>query len=110
MAGGAFITWYDDRAAIGVDYDIYALRISVAGFLIGTPLGTLVSCGPLSGGTGQFMPRICSNNVGGAFIAYESWNAQTMTDIWMQEVDPNCIALWPVEIAVCNAMANQLIP
>jgi len=68
-AGGAFITWYENRAQGPMaDYDIYAMRVDNLGNLIGGLNGTLVSIS--FPGINQYAPEICMDNMGGAIITY----------------------------------------
>jgi len=106
-ANGAYITWMDDRANPGVDWDIYVQQIGPAGNILGPLNGALVSFSPWSLGTQQNTPQICYNNMGGAIIAYESVQPNTVSDIYAMEITPGCIPGWLAECCVCNAMFTQ---
>jgi len=106
-AGGAFITWVDDRASAMVDFDIYAIRIDTNGVLIPAANGVLISAGT-SPNTYQGNPVICATNSGGAIIAYE--NQINTVDICAQEINSLCGLVWPGELVVCGAGASQINP
>jgi len=110
-AGGAFITWFDDRSAVAPDNDIYAEWINAAGVPAMPPTGMLVSASPWSVGTQQTNPVICSDAMGGAIIAYESTMANA-TGIYSQALTqfPAFALAWPAELPVCVTGANAFLP
>jgi hypothetical protein len=66
--GNAILVWEDYR---GVDSDAYAQKLTPGGAIAPgwTPGGTLVSISPAY----EFNPRLASDGLGGAYLAYESW-------------------------------------
>ncbi|MDI6808208.1 MAG: hypothetical protein QME66_04385 [Candidatus Eisenbacteria bacterium] len=60
-AGGAIITWYDNRSG---SYDIYAQRINASGIVQWTANGVVIC----TAATYQFNPTIASDGSGGAII------------------------------------------
>ncbi len=94
-AGGAFLTWYDQRAG---DYDIYAQRVSTGGGLVGIANGVAVC----TAGTDQTNPDICSDGAGGAIIVWQDFRSTTDIDIWIQKMSPAVAIVWPVDGVVMN--------
>jgi hypothetical protein len=84
-ANGAIVTWQDLRS--GVDYDIYAQRISAAGAIQWTYGGVALST---SAGQ-QSQPGITTDGANGAIVAWadERNMVATRTDIYAQRVQAN---------------------
>lgn len=104
-AGGAIITWYDNR--IG-NYDIYAQRINAAGVVLWAADGI-----PVCTATGnQNAQQIISDGSGGAIIAWSDGRVGgPNADILAQRIDASGTALWTTNGApVCNATSLQNIP
>ena len=84
--GGALITWKDKRSG---DYDIYAQRINSTGHGQWTPNGTLIcSADDYQGGS-----QICSDELGGAYIAWDDARFGT-ADIYAQRVNSTGDPQW----------------
>ncbi len=94
-AGGAFLTWYDQRAG---DYDIYAQRVNILGGLVGIADGVAVC----TSGTDQTNPDMCSDGAGGAIIVWQDFRSTTDIDIWVQRMSPAVAIMWPVDGVVMN--------
>ncbi len=103
-AGGAIITWTDDRA--GFDYDIYAQRLDGSGNALWTANGVAISSETFS----QDNPQLASDGAGGAIITWEDFRTGA-DDIYCQRVDGSGNALWTANgVAVCNATDDQNNP
>lgn len=99
-AGGAIITW-DDNRAVG-NPDIYAQYIDAGGAPQWTADGV-----PIAAKSGsQTNPRIAQDGLGGAFIAWMDGAAGT--DIYAQRIHASGTAQWPAAgIPVCTAVNFQ---
>ena len=86
-SGGAFIAWEDDRGDPGLE-DIYAQRIDASGTIQWATNGIAIC----SEGHDQSSPRIVSDGVGGAIIAW--YDDRYDSDIFAQRVDSNGVSLW----------------
>ena len=95
-AGGAYVTWRDDRG--GPDTDIYLQQVLASGDLApGWPVDGLPVC---EAAGNQSVPVVTPDGVGGAFVAWSDLRSGTHSDIYAQHVlasgsmDP----AWPAEI------------
>jgi hypothetical protein len=104
-SGGAFITWYDQRAG---NYDIYAQRVNEIGGLVGIVDGVAVC----TSATDQTNPDICSDGAGGAIIVWQDSRSTTSIDIWVQRMSHAVAIRWPVNGVVMNnnVAYNQINP
>jgi hypothetical protein len=93
--GGAFITWYDNRAG---NYDIYTQRMGSAGAEQWTTNG-VASC---TMGTDQLKPDICSDGAGGVIIVWYDFRSSTDFNIYAQRVGPSGAIVWVVDGIVMN--------
>jgi predicted lipoprotein with Yx(FWY)xxD motif len=93
--GGAFITWYDQRAG---DYDIYTQRIASGGAVQWTTNG-VATC---TMATDQFKPDICSDDAAGVIITWYDYRSTTDYDIYAQRVGPSGAIVWVVDGVVMN--------
>ncbi|HTM57540.1 MAG TPA: hypothetical protein VL123_03920 [Candidatus Udaeobacter sp.] len=109
-AGGAIITWQDDR--VGSTWDIYAQHVLANGTLDrswGGPAG-LALC---TAANAQLKPQIIADGAGGAIVAWED-NRSRSWDIYAQHVlangtlDPGWGGL--EGLAICDAVNNQFRP
>lgn len=93
--GGAFITWYDNRAG---NYDIYTQRIATAGAVVWTTNGvaTCVS------GTDQLKPDICIDGAAGVIITWYDYRSTTDFNIYAQRMGPGGAIVWAVNGVVMN--------
>lgn len=94
-SGGAFITWYDNRAG---DYDIYTQRISTAGAVQWTTNG-VATC---TMATDQLKPDICTDGAGGVIITWYDYRSTTDYNIYAQRQGPSGAIVWVVDGVVMN--------
>ncbi len=115
-AGGAIITWQDNRNTTksATFSGIYAQRVDLNGNPLWTVNGVLI-CTTLNK-KNSTTPQIVSDGVGGAIITWvDSRNAPSSsttqgngTDIYAQRVDPNGNTLWVFDgVSICTATTNQ---
>jgi hypothetical protein len=107
-AGGAYITWPDDRNG---SFDIYIQRIDGDGlFHAGWPIMGVAAC---TAAGGQYVPQIVSDGTGGAIITWQDARTGGSDDIYVQRIDGDggIHAGWPADgIAVCAAGRIQWGP
>jgi len=104
-AGGAIITWYDNRSGSG--WDIYAQNVNLTGDMQWVLNGTDVSTANIH----QRNPQICSDGTGGAIISWEDGRSGTNYDIYAQLIDSNGAPQWKLNgSAMCNAYNDQFEP
>ncbi len=105
-AGGAIISWVDNRNISATGSDIYAQRVHQNGSTMWTVNGEAISINP---GT-QLVPQICSDGNGGAIITWYD-NRSSNNDIYAQKVDSNGIVQWTLDgEAICTESESQLYP
>ncbi len=103
-AGGAIITWYDDRNAL--DRDIFAQRIDSTG-----NIQWLVNGKAICTATGdQEYAELVSDGLGGAIVTWVD-NRSGNQDIYAQWIDSNGNPNWTVNgIPICTAVDTQRSP
>ncbi|NVM35317.1 MAG: hypothetical protein HWN81_06955 [Candidatus Lokiarchaeota archaeon] len=102
-AGGAIITWEDERNG---NVDIYAQRIDSSGVVQWEGNGIAVCTEELY----YTYLQICSDGAGGAIIAWED-ERNGNVDIYAQRIDSSGVVQWEGNgIAVCTANYNQYRP
>lgn len=94
-SGGAFITWYDNRAG---NYDIYTQRIANAGAVVWTTNG-VATCTMASD---QLKPDICSDGASGVIITWYDFRSTTDYNIYAQRQGPSGAIVWVVDGVVMN--------
>jgi predicted lipoprotein with Yx(FWY)xxD motif len=94
-SGGAFITWYDNRAG---DYDIYTQRVGSAGAVQWTTNG-VATCTMASD---QLKPDICTDGAGGFIITWYDFRSTTDYNIYAQRQGPSGAIVWVVDGVVMN--------
>jgi predicted lipoprotein with Yx(FWY)xxD motif len=94
-SGGAFITWYDNRAG---NYDIYTQRVGSAGAVQWTTNG-VATCTMASD---QLKPDICSDGAGGVIIVWYDYRSTTDFNIYAQRQGPSGAIVWAVDGVVMN--------
>ena len=107
-AGGAIVTWFDDRSVTA--HDAYAQHVLPSGVVDPewTANGTLLS----SAASDQFEPTIVPDGAGGAVVAWADFRGGTSYDIYAQHlltsgVDP----AWTTNgTLLCDATNNQRGP
>ena len=103
-AGGAIITWHDLRTGEYTD-DIYVQRINAAGMTLWKANGTAI-CTAING---QYQPKICSDGVGGAILAWVDWRNGNY-DIYAQRINSTGMPQWTVNgVAICTAGNTQFM-
>ncbi|HTM57623.1 MAG TPA: T9SS type A sorting domain-containing protein [Candidatus Udaeobacter sp.] len=94
-AGGAFITWQDDRTE--TSYDIYAQRLNAAGVPQWTANGVALC---VQAGD-QFSPTPISDGAGGAIVIWQD-NRVSSTHVYAQRVNGAGVAQWTANgVALC---------
>ena len=103
-AGGAIVTWYDQRSATG--YDIYTQRVNALGAVQWTANGVA-----LCTATGdQYHPMIVSDGAGGAIVTWYDGRIAG-NDIYAQRVDASGTVQWTANgVALCTATGIQWYP
>ncbi|UCF79145.1 MAG: T9SS type A sorting domain-containing protein [Candidatus Eiseniibacteriota bacterium] len=106
-AGGAFITWQDERSG---DYNshIYAQRVDASGSVLWTMDGVAICTADWE----QEFPQIVSDGAGGAIITWQDYRSSvTSWDIYAQRVDASGNVLWIVDgEIICAAPSHQEDP
>ena len=103
--GGAIITWYDSRS--GSNKDIYAQRIDASGIIKWT-LNGLAICNAAGD---QTLPKIVTDEAGGAIITWEDYRSGSQCDIYAQRVNAAGTVMWAANgVAICMNVTNQLTP
>ncbi len=101
-AGGAIIT---NRSGSSPDYDIAAQKVNASGNL--TWPGTVV-CDDTDS---QFNPKLVSDGLGGAIIAWEDFRNSEQYDIYAQHISTNGDTHWSsIGIPICTHSASQYEP
>ncbi|UCF04079.1 MAG: T9SS type A sorting domain-containing protein [bacterium] len=103
-AGGAIITWRDQRS--GSNYDIYTQRIDISGNAQWTADGIAVC----TASDNQAEPVIVDDGAGGAIIAWQD-NRYANLDIFVQRVNGSGIVQWGSNgISITSNMEDQIYP
>ncbi len=98
-AGGAIITWYDER--IVTDRDIYAQKIDLNGITKWVDNGTLIC----NRDSDQNEPQLCTDDSGGAIITWYD------VDIYAQNINASGVIKWRTNgTVICNASNAQNSP
>ncbi len=101
-AGGAIVTWYDDRAS---NADVYAARLSASGLTADSPNGVAISTGATSETPSSIMPF----GAGGALIAWTDARHGAF-DIYAARFSSAGTLLDAAGIPVCQAAGDQEYP
>jgi PKD repeat protein len=102
-AGGAIVTWYDNRSE---NYDIYAQRVDGDGNVKWTGNGVAIC----TAASHQYYPQICSDGSGGGIITWYDYRSGNY-DIYVRRVDGSGSPLWAANgVAVCTAANQQQFP
>ncbi len=103
-AGGAIAVWEDSLAGF---WDIYAQRISTNGVAMWTAGGVPVCTAIMN----QKNPRLVSDAVGGAYIAWQDKRNGVDYDIYAQHLNASGTPLWAADgIAICSVIDKQTDP
>jgi hypothetical protein len=102
-AGGAIVTWYDDRSG---NYDIYAQRVNASGAVLWTANGV-----PICTAAGeQYNSKIISDGAGGAIVTWQDSRSGAF-DIYTQRINASGTVLWPADgVPICTAAGHQYSP
>lgn len=100
-AGGAIVTWNEDRGSTG--HDVYAQRVDASGTVQWTADGVA-----LCTATGdQIYPRLTSDGAGGAIVAWDD-NRGSDSDIYARRVDASGAVQWTSDgVSLCSDPDNQ---
>jgi hypothetical protein len=100
-AGGAIITWFDNR--IGISNDIYAQRVDASGAVKWAADGVAICTAIYS----QVYPRLVSDGAGGATITWQDLRNGSNYDIYAQHV-PAGIADVPLTSVTASALSQNV--
>ncbi|HUN65453.1 MAG TPA: hypothetical protein VMW43_05080 [Bacteroidota bacterium] len=105
-AGGAIISWQDERAGGATARHIYAQRIDSSGTVRWAVNGVA-----LTSVSAQFSPASAADGSGGALISWSDYRNGSDYDLYMQRIDSSGHAQWADGgIAVCPAVHDQINP
>ena len=93
--GGAFITWYDNRAG---NYDIYTQRVGPDGVMQWTTNG-VATC---TMATDQLKPEICSDEADGVIVTWYDYRSAVDFNIYAQRHNSLGGIMWAVDGVVIN--------
>lgn len=103
-AGGAIITWLDNRKGAA---DVYAQRVSAAGIAAWNPNGMLIS----ESGSDKRIAAIIGDGAGGGIITWREARNGSNYDIYSQRVNPSGTIQWTLNgIPICTAPGDQESP
>jgi predicted lipoprotein with Yx(FWY)xxD motif len=103
-AGGAIITWTDQRAGTN---DIYAQRVDATGAVKWTTDGVAVCTAAGS----QIVTSIVADGAGGAIMGWYDLRGGVTYDIYVQRVNSAGAVLWTANgVALCSAVFDQVSP
>lgn len=86
---GLIIVWADGRSP-STQYDIYAQRVSAEGEALWQQDGKPV----VTKEENQVGPRVASDGIGGAFVAWSDYRNQENYDVFVQRLDSDGNLLW----------------
>ncbi len=105
-ANGVIITWYDYRST--TDFNIYAQRQGPGGAIVWAVDGVVMNNNVAYD---QINPRIVSDGVGGAIIAWQDYRTGTTSDIYAQRVAAAGAVQWTATgVIICTAAGDQMDP
>lgn len=100
-AGGAIVTWFEDRILYGTP-DIYAQRVDSSGTVLWTTNGVPLSAAPNS----QSYPKIVSDGSGGAIVAWVDTRTGD-SDIYAQRINASGVVQWTVDgVGLCTGTGS----
>jgi hypothetical protein len=103
-AGGAIVTWQDDRST---STDIYAQRVNAAG----VPQWTADGVALCTAADRQLSPTIVTDGAGGAIVTWEDQRVITNRQIYAQRVNAAGVPQWTANgVALCPAAGDQQLP
>jgi hypothetical protein len=102
-AGGAIVTWSDDRNSFTTGDDVYAQRLNASGVAQWTLNGVDVCTAPGE----QKSPELVSSGVGGAIVAWNDKRSGNY-DIYAQRLNASGVAQWIANgAALCTVPGDQ---
>ena len=106
-AGGAIITWADDRTCC-FNFDIYAQRIDASGAVLWTTNGVALC----TVAKDQIGPQLVADGTGGAIVVWEDGRVSGLnTGIFAQRMSAAGVPQWTANgVALCTAPNNQYLP
>ena len=103
-AGGAIVTWFDERSGGYPNDDIYAQAISSAGTVKWVANGVALC----TAANEQTTPTIVSDGAGGAIVAWVDYRSTINYDIYAQRISAAGAAQWTANgVALCTATGSQ---
>jgi len=103
-AGGATVTWYDNRTG---NADVYAQGLNASG-AIQWPTDGVALCTATGD---QSYPTITSDGAGGAIVTWQDNRSGSYADIYAQSVNASGAVQWAANgVAICTAMGWQQYP
>lgn len=103
-AGGAIITWADNR---GGNDDIYVQKINSSGDIEWTANGTAIC----TANGGQEFPQLVNNSAGEVIITWQDKRNETYYDIYAQKVNSSGDIKWTANgTEICTANGDQKSP
>lgn len=101
---GAIIVWEDRRAG---HYQLYVQKVNAWGVIQWAVNGVALNSSALD----QRNPAIVSDSAGGAIITWEEKQSTGYSDIYVQRISGNGIAMWGASgVSVCTKPDDQLVP
>jgi len=101
-AGGAIVTWYDNRNG---NWDIYAQRISASGTVQWTASGVPLCTAPGN----QRNANIAQDGAGGAIVTWQ--DGRSVPGIYAQRISAGGTIQWLADgVALCTATGGQSVP
>ena len=88
-AGGAIVVWEDGRIS-GTNRNVFAQRISAAGAVLWTANGVALC----TAANNQYLPKIVSDDAGGAIVTWTDFRIGGVSDIFVQRVNAAGATLW----------------
>ncbi len=102
-AGGAYITWQDNRTGV---FNIYVQRVDSNGNILFAANGIPI----FFSADAQVFPEMINDGQGGAIIAWHDYRAKE-EDIYAQRIDAKGNVLWdPTGAPVCREIGTQWFP
>jgi hypothetical protein len=103
-SGGAIIAWWGYNALL--EYDVYSQRINSTGDIQWKTNGVVIC----NSSDNQKIPKLISNDNGGAIITWMSENASLEYDSYAQRINGSGEALWALNGSIVrkNALPTQI--
>ena len=103
-AGGAIITWQDNRGAAN---DIYVQRVNASG----VPQWTANGVALCTAANDQVYPRLVTDGAGGAIVTWHDYRSGSNYDVYAQRVNSTGAVQWAANgKSVCTAAFDQSYP